>query len=1136
MALPSWEDIINEPEQLPSWEDMVADTDDSLPVYRNQNPVPSYDELTSDIDTDKIGFFEAAVEHPERKVPFSPMGALDAADVALSARRIMSNDYEKPPIFSKLVTNEQLSAARQAGAWVAPMQGAPEKWSPELQRQTDIDVVFDYLQELDEKQQRGYSTLGRAGQIVSEMPAFAIEFILTGGLAASGKQGAKELAERILGRASTTTAGRATIAAAGFSTSAAFRAAGMPNRAAEAILRRQAPEDMEIIGDQVIIKKPGESPYTSLWKGLADHYIEVASEQAGEVMSPYVSKLFSKIPFVGKLTSKIKSSWLKKYPKKTPADFLKAIGTKTGFHGMIEEMGEEFLGDATRGLVGVDDFGAGPDANALERIAAAVSTDIDNIPAMLIGFGIPGLGRQVVSRHMAKKVQETEEYSKRFKDLVAEAYFQQFHQIPSESFLENALEQETLLGFEDDFFTEATDELRYKYNFKKPGPGKFFTPKWLLNRIMGIETMMKDVTDAEEAFQLEQQHLSAWTSRIIKKLKKEKALARLPQVLEEQIKEESTDFVPEQEYVEEMAEAAGGLIPTSFESVGPRTDAHILQKKIGDNSNPIEIMRDLLDTYENAPAFLNDSEANIFNQIRELTRSLRDRANMVRRHMGLDEINNVSGYITHWMDGIVKDIVNGELITEDPYLYKVMHELPKEVKNKTAYERKVKGELEKYFSKDLGKLLRIMTTYDLKDIYIKQPYEAAWEELNKYKPIMPKTVYDQARRFLEYDIRKIQALMDESFNALLQKPTDLINKLRPLHRAIHDPARGVFSFMRRIGILNGLGLRLKPSGRNLGQRLLLTDLYRTVDYGKAQAVAFRLARMPMVEHPITGEKVKLIDLIHEQDWYQLALRKFEDTMTVVTGIERTALAVYSRTHIGNLFLSNVEVAALTGYFDWKNMYEQSQDQKSKHFKNANKQAKKLGVPLDSLLTQKGDMMWHLREAVRRTQWEYFSTSMPVVYRSQFNRAMFMFQSWWMNYFFNHSREMINQTLTGRNSLGRLLTPGGRMRAVKGLGTIVAIGKAAKVLVGIEMAKFLITPFPTYLPPIPALILSIIEYLSTLIHGDEQRRKSAERTLKYNLKFWIPLSGFGRDLNKFLSGEWNIADLLIYRGQKEKEEE
>jgi len=484
------------------------------------------------------------------------------------------------------------------------------------------------------------------------------------------------------------------------------------------------------------------------------------------------------------------------------------------------------------------------------------------------------------------------------------------------------------------------------------------------------------------------------------------------------------------------------------------------------------------------------------------------------------------------MDSAANMVVSKDLPIHSGYLYTLMRGLPKEIDNKTAWKRRVKKDLEGYFSKDLGKLLKIMTAYDLKDIYLREPYQAAWDELQQLREarLIPQSTYQEIENYLLYDIRKHQAPMDKAFNRTIRKPIDLLNKLLPTKKVIDDPARSVFGSMRRLGIVSGLGFRLRPGGRNLGQRLLLTDLYRTVDYAKAQAVAFRLTDMPVVKHPITGGDVPLIDLVREQDWYKSALHKFEDVVTRISGVERSALYLYSKTHVGNLFLSNVEVSALTGYFDWLNMRNQSKDVRTKHFKNAIKQAKKLKIPVSELLTQESDMMWNIREAVRRTQWEYFSISMPVFYRSQFNRAMGMFQSWWMNYFFNHSREMINQTTTGRNSLGRLLTPGGRLRAAKGLGTIVAIGKAAKTFFGIEMLKYLFAPLPGYLPPIPELIVGLIQFFAA---DDDKDRKRAWKRIKYGLKFWIPFSAFGRDLNKLLSGEYSIADFIFYR-PKEKE--
>ena len=1101
---------------------------ETLP-WEEQDPMvsPSWESVDA-VDKPVSGFLRGFFEKPEEKLPVlgqAIKGAKFIRVLGASQRLQQGWDYSTP------ISPETM----MPGA----MGHKPALYAT---KESDIRDVEDYFIDLE----RQYSTAGKAGRIISEMPAFAVDFMLTGGLQATGSAVAKTAIGKLLGRYATTTAGRAAIAAGGFSTGAALRSVGMPTRAANAIIRRQAPQDIDIDEQgNVTIKGPVEKPWTSVYKGLADHYIEIASEQAGEFIAPDISKYIRRTPFLGKVLSRIQIRWLKLNPGKKASDFAKAVGTKTGFHGVLGEIGEEYLGDITRAITDIEHFGAGEDAGMFERVGAAVRTDTENLPAMLLAFAVPGVVTSQVSSQL-QKMKDIDDKFKKHVDFVAGL------EVNSPTQIETA---EGALGFEEDFPMEQVEANRPAYEFDRPGISKYFTPKWLLNRMLGLEVLLEDVDNAQMSLQLEQQHLNGWISRLIPKIKKERGLARLPELLPEEAEREvaasravnvykgieSGKLYNEFDLKEVVTEYGTRLVneetgesaildQEATEAAQIEVEAapaHILTKKIGKDTDPVHIMRDLLDTYDDAPAFLNESETRIFNQVREVTRYLRKRANLVRSRMGLPLIQDVRGYITHWMDRTASAVVAKDLPIHSGYLYKLMQGLPKIVKNPTAMRRKVRGEMEKYFSKDLGKLLRTMVTFDLKDIYLKQPYEAAWDELQALRAqrAIPDSTYKVAEQYLLYDIRKHAAPMDKAFNRTMKKPIDLLNKLLPAKRAIDDPARNIFSFMRRLGFMSGLGLRLKPAGRNLGQRLLLTDLYRTADYAKAQAVAFRLAKMPVIDHPITGEPIKIIDLIREQDWYKMSLRKFEDQVTTITGTEKAGLYLYSRTHVGNLFISNVEVSALTGYFDWQQMRAKSTDVRSLHFKNAVRFSKRTGVPVAELLTQDSDMMWNIREAVRRSQWEYFNTSMPVIYRSQFNRAMLMFQSWWMNYFFNHSREMINQTLTGRNSLGRLLTPGGRLRAVKGLGTITAIGKASKTLLGIEMLKYLIIPVPGYLPPIPALIVGLLEFFAG---DDEQERKRAWVKIKRGLKFWIPFSAFGRDFNKLLSGEYSIGDFIFYR--------
>jgi len=81
-----------------------------------------------------------------------------------------------------------------------------------------------------------------------------------------------------------------------------------------------------------------------------------------------------------------------------------------------------------------------------------------------------------------------------------------------------------------------------------------------------------------------------------------------------------------------------------------------------------------------------------------------------------------------------------------------------------------------------------------------------------------------------------------------------------------------------------------------------------------------------------------------------------------------------------------------------------------------------------------------------------------------------------------------------------------------------------------MLKYLIIPLPGYLPPLPELISGIILFFAA---DDDKERKRAWKRIKYGLKFWIPFSAFGRDLNKLLSGEHSISDFLFYKSEEKK---
>jgi len=370
-----------------------------------------------EVPTKPIGFGEAFVEKPMEKIPFSPIGAIKTADLMASVKRIQENDYE---------TSEQVKAAETPEGKLrrTSLQAMYSRFSPtaseisslerlqlgvkndpttplslrgEQDKERDVRVLTEYFEDLAEKEKRGYSLWGKVGAITSAMPAFMVEFLATGGIKALGSKVAREMGEKILKESAKKGIGKAILKTGMFAAGAGARAMAMPHRGVEAILKRRLPKGMDIQNGELILTGPSESMWTSLWKGMADHYIEIASEELGEVAAPYISHLFKKLPFTGKLIGALQKRWLKKFPQKTPEAFNKIL-KEGGFHGLLMEMAEEDVGWATRAILDIEDFGAGKDANIGERLLAGWEQDKENMLAEAISFSIPGVTRAALAK------------------------------------------------------------------------------------------------------------------------------------------------------------------------------------------------------------------------------------------------------------------------------------------------------------------------------------------------------------------------------------------------------------------------------------------------------------------------------------------------------------------------------------------------------------------------------------------------------------------------------------------------------------------------------------------------------------------------------------------------------------------
>lgn len=349
------------------------------------------------INKGPIGFWEATIQDWETKVPFSPVGPLQTLDVVLAMGRLKDDKYEAPPFYgSHIVPQAQ-------PAWgTMPSQAG---WSPDQQRQRDQQVVDAYLGKLAERAERGYSFWGKVGAGTSELPAFMVEFAATGGLNRLGSEAAKRALET---RVKSQLAKRAAAWASG----SAARTAGAPQMVAESILARRLSEDTE-------------NWATSIAKGWGDVFVEMATEAAGENIAKGLGTVLHKLPFGGKLVDALHDAWLNIKPTNTTAQFLDSMMTKSGYNGMLGEIGEEKLGTILRNLTGIADRPEGYSQQQWDQMGlydksiAILQADIQQTPVEATVLAIPGVGRFAVGT-MAGQIEKANQSFLKEKEAAAQ--------------------------------------------------------------------------------------------------------------------------------------------------------------------------------------------------------------------------------------------------------------------------------------------------------------------------------------------------------------------------------------------------------------------------------------------------------------------------------------------------------------------------------------------------------------------------------------------------------------------------------------------------------------------------------------------------------------------------------------------
>ena len=380
MAVIRLDDFVNNALNSEGYAPETARLDDTLisqrvPVNTDEIDILSLIEITDSFKTEletmgPIGFMEHARGVKFGKyVPFVGSGieAKHNLDVLMAIRRLQTNEYGEN----------------------------------KLQRNRDVQIAQKYLLGIVEEQIRGHSFGGDVARGVAELPALGMELLLTFGIGTAAKTAVAKGTTLALKGITSQFLKKALASTAGFAAGAAVETLPqIPGRVGKQALEKEIGLNLVLTDKGIQISdKAVSKPFTSFMESLADVYIEVATERAGEAfIGPLLGKIGAKASNAVPL--KMKDALTKAYKHLHGPAGVNKIFTKAGYNGFLTELGEERLGDFIRAVTGVSDFGA-DDGNVFDRIWASIPSGYElGVEATVLMF--PGAAKYSISRMISQ--------------------------------------------------------------------------------------------------------------------------------------------------------------------------------------------------------------------------------------------------------------------------------------------------------------------------------------------------------------------------------------------------------------------------------------------------------------------------------------------------------------------------------------------------------------------------------------------------------------------------------------------------------------------------------------------------------------------------------------------------------------
>jgi hypothetical protein len=307
-------------------------------------------ERQQEIASGPIDFVEAAARtYGLDLLPFSPTGVVRTAKIKTAVDRLKKDQY--------------------ANDW---------------DRQRDRDQVKGYLYNIERERLRGYTWGAKVFKNLAMLPGFMLEFLATGGIASLGRKAVTKGVAKVSEKAATKLATKGLALAVG----GAMRAPVMYNRYVPKYAERQIAANVAITdkGD-ALLQESKEKPAISFAKAFGDVVIETISEESGVALTKGFQVVGRGVGHV--FPKKLGKAIMKVYKKIKPSGKISDMFTKAGFNGVLEEIGEERLGDVMRAVTGIE-VAPGEKEELFQRLMNAVP-DMQQLSVEAAVFSVPGV-------------------------------------------------------------------------------------------------------------------------------------------------------------------------------------------------------------------------------------------------------------------------------------------------------------------------------------------------------------------------------------------------------------------------------------------------------------------------------------------------------------------------------------------------------------------------------------------------------------------------------------------------------------------------------------------------------------------------------------------------------------------------